>query len=321
MYTIFLRLCAVFLMIAMGWIARRADYLDGNATRRLAKVQTHILYPALIYSAIVGHFTFAKLCSGWVLPAGAFGIMAIGFAIGLVFQRLQRAPASAAARGFLFQCTINNYSFLPMPLAFFFWGDAGVAALMFSTLGSEVAVWTLGVYAMTGHRLSAKTLRHLLNVPLMAVAAAVGTLALQAAVQAWGPTVSVPGPLREVGESLFSALEFVGRATIPMAMIIVGSRMAELRRGHLFSPLQALIAFLRLIVIPAVAILVLCLLPIPTATRAVLVLVAVMPSANASVLLSEIYEGDVDLAAAAILVTHVFSLLTIPIWLHFFGGV
>jgi predicted permease len=44
----------------------------------------------------------------------------------------------------LFQCIINNYSFLPMPLAFLFWGEQGLALLIFSTIDSEIAFWTLG---------------------------------------------------------------------------------------------------------------------------------------------------------------------------------
>ncbi|OPZ26746.1 MAG: Membrane transport protein [Lentisphaerae bacterium ADurb.BinA184] len=321
MYTIFLRLCAVFLMIGMGWLARRTGLLDGEATRRLARLQTQILYPALIFTAIAGSFTLSSLGANWALPAGAFAIMLVGFLTGLLIRPFLALKEPAAARGFLFQCTINNYSYLPMPLALFFWGETGVAALMFSTLGSEAAVWTLGVCAMTGDRLSGASLRRLLNVPLLAIVASVATLAVRAAAQAWWPQFSPPGALRQLAETGFSALEFMGRATIPLAMITVGSRMSELRPAGLVNRLQAAIALLRLIVIPGLAILLLSLAPLPATTRAVLILVAVMPSANASVVLSELYGGDVRLAAGAILVTHAFCLVTVPLWLHHFAGV
>ena len=52
----------------------------------------------------------------------------------------------------------------------------------------------------------------------------------------------------------------------------------------------------------------------------VLLVVAIMPSAVSSVPLSETYGSDSKFAASAVLTTHVFSLITIPLWLTLFLG-
>ena len=59
---------------------------------------------------------------------------------------------------FHFLCTMNNYSFLPIMLASMFWGEKGVAMVVFSTLGAEVIVWTFGIQAITGQRAGLRSL-------------------------------------------------------------------------------------------------------------------------------------------------------------------
>jgi len=72
-------------------------------------------------------------------------------------------------------------------------------------------------------------------------------------------------------------------------------------------------------VIPAVTIGILLLLPISTETRNVLIVIATMPTAMATVVMSEIYDGAPCVAAATGLSSHIFCLATIPLWLHLTG--
>ena len=78
----FIRVAGIFFMISMGIVARRRGILDGETTRRLARLVTHILYPCLIYSTIVRTFTLRTLLSNWSLPVGSFMLMATGFLVG-----------------------------------------------------------------------------------------------------------------------------------------------------------------------------------------------------------------------------------------------
>jgi predicted permease len=187
---------------------------------------------------------------------------------------------------------------------------------VYSTLGSEAALWTLGVMALTGHKAGMKTLRHLLSIPLLAMAAAVIVILLRdnlftAPNFAFLKTALVTNATGAV----LSSLELFGHATIPIAMLIAGSRMADLNRGLVFTPVQVTVAALRLVIIPAAAILLLLLLPLQPEVRKILLLVAIMPSAISSVMLSEIYNGNAEFAASSVLVTHVGALLTVPVWL------
>ncbi len=315
MYLIFFRLLSVFLMIGIGWIARQRQMIEADSTRSLSRLLTNFFYPALIFTSMLRNFDTGGLAAHWTLPVGGFLIMLLGFGIGLLAERLLVDPHSRQGHAFLFQCTVNNYSFLPMPLALMLWGEAGVAGLIFSTLGPEVAVWTLGVYAFSGRQLRRDSLRHLVNAPLLTMIAALALILLRDGLPTRAVSFLAMPTVQASSEAIMAALTLIGGATIPIAMIVAGSRMAGLRGHHLFSRLQVSVGALRLLLIPAAAILLMHMLPLTADVERILCLVAVMPSAITSVVLSEIYRADSEFAASSVLVTHLFSLLTIPLWL------
>ena len=317
MHTIVIRLLSVFLMVAAGVVARRRQLLDGSTTGRLVALVTQIFYPALIYATLVRTFTLAELVRNWALPAGALLIMLVGFVVGLLVNAGVPGSDPRRRRARHFQCTINNYVFLPMPLVMLYWGDAGVAKLVFASIGSEIAVWTLGVVALTGGGVPfGQMVRRLLTMPMAAIAAAITTILVR---DGLGVTVSPSSLLGEAGGSLLDAMKLLGAAAPPLAMVVAGSRMAELHPKHLWQPAQLVVTILRLAIIPALALLALRLLPLEADSLAILQVVAVMPAAIASVMLSDLYAADSEFAASAVLLTHVASLVTIPLWLAALG--
>ena len=318
MWTIFLKLISVFLMLFFGFLARRRKLINANSTRDLAALATNLIYPCLIYTSIVRGFSFEELWSNRVLPIGGFLLMAGGFVIGLVCLKVFKFRDVRRQDTMLFQCSINNYSFLPMPLVFALAGDRGVALLIFSTVGSELAVWTLGIYALNGRKLSIRELRHLASMPMLAIAAAFATLLGQAVLEQTGLGAAILAPwLCEAANSLVDGMALFGKGTIPVAMIMTGSRAAGLHPHHLFCRDSFLVVGLRLLLIPALAALLLLMLNIDPEQRLILLVVATMPSAISSVLLTELYESDADFAASTVVLTHVVCLATVPFWLGF----
>ncbi len=314
---LFIRILAIFCMMGFGMLARRMNMIDRDAASRMSRVVTNFFYPALIFTTLVSSFNIKELVQNWVLPAGTVVIMSTGFLLALVFYRFIKFSGEKEKNQFFFQCTINNYSFLPLPIVLMLWGNTGVAGLIFSSLGSELCVWTIGIFGLTGRKFRRDSLRQLLSVPMIAIFTSVAVMVFRDF--AGASCCFSAGPLlKDLGGSLFSVLDIFGKGTIPLAMFIAGSRMAELKPHHLLTPTQGYVVALRLIVIPAVTALILLLLPFPLETRMILLVVAAMPSAIASVVLSEVYDSDTEFAASCVLTTHLFSLITIPLWLSLF---
>ncbi len=314
--SLFLRVVSVFLLVFLGGLARRTNLLDAGSTTRLANAVKNYFYPALIFHALFNNFTSEGLIENMILPMGAFIIMAVGYFIGAASGRVIRFASAGEKSSFLFQCAVNNYSFLPLPIILMLWGDQGVAMLIFSTLGAEIAVWTFGVFALSGNKFQRESLKNLVSVPMVSILLAV--LAIAARDFFGGSAVFANTFVSEAAGSFMYAVHLLGGAAIPVAMFVVGSRIFVLEGRHIFAMKQLYVAVLRLLIIPAAAVFILFQLPLSHEMRMVLIVVAVMPSANVSVVLSESYGADVDFAASSVLVTHIFALLTIPVWLSIF---
>ena len=308
--TLFLQVACLLLLIAPGYWLRRTGVLTETGTTELAKLLMRAIYPCLVYGAVVGNFTTGRLLALWPLPVAVLGLMWLGFFIGLAAAGRCRFASPAQKQAFLFQCAFNNYSFLPMPLVAMLYGDTGVALLIVSSLGAEIAIWTLGVAIVHNRGISWRNLRSLANPVLLMLAAALVTIVIRDAV-----APHVPTPLATVATAVLGTLQMAGKATIPISMVIAGSCFATLAAGTLREPRAWLAAGLRLVAIPVVALLLLRLLPLPIAERQVLTFVAVMPVSLASITFAKVFHGDEAFISSTVLITHLLALATIPLLL------
>lgn len=304
----------ILLMMVPGYVLRRRGILSEAATGELARLSVVIIYPCLMFAAITDRYDLASLVVSWTLPAGVLGIMVAGYAAGMAVVRFLTFPSPDQRRSFLFQCAFNNYCFLPLPLVLALWGPDAAAMLLFSSLGAEVAVWTLGMFILSGRRLHWEQARHLLSPPLLAMAAAVGVVAVRdlGLLPAWADQFrqSVGG------RAVFHTIQLTGQATIPLAMTIAGSGLAMLPLAELRNRRVWLVSALRLLAIPALLLLALHWIPFSSdQIRHVLAVVAVMPAAVASISLGKVYGGDEHFTAGSVLLTHLGALVSVPLLL------
>ncbi len=315
MLTLFIKMLPLVLMTLAGYALNRLKWTDAAFNRQLSLVLLNVFYPALIVSSILRNFTWESLLRNWAMPAGTAFILVTGWLVGWLTLPLLRRQAESTRRCYHFVCLMNNYSFLPILMASALWGDRAVALIIFSGLGSELCVWTLGIKALTGQKLDRAFLKNLASVPMLALLGASAVLALRDTCARHGALPASGSVTDQILTTLVETCRMIGGATIPASALICGSRIAMLHPSKLFTPLMAGTCALRLVVIPAVCIGAITFLPVQVEVRRVLVLIAVMPAAMASVTLAEAVGGDADFSAAAILVTHIVCLFTIPLWL------
>jgi len=315
MLLLFIKMLPLVLMTLAGYALNRLKLLDATFNRQLSLVMLNVFYPCLIVSSIVRNFTWETLLQHWIMPVGTVFILVTGWLVGWATLPLLKRQSESTRRCYHFVCLMNNYSFLPILMAASLWGEKSIALIIFSSLGSELCVWTLGVKALTGQKLDRRFLKNLVSVPMLALMGSFVFLALRAVCERYGLIPGADTLASHLGSTLLETFRMAGAATIPASALICGSRIAMLHPGKVFSPLMVGTCALRLVIIPAACIAGLSLLALPPDMRRVLVLIAVMPAAMASVTLAEAYGGDADFSAAAVLATHVLCLATIPVWL------
>ena len=315
MLTLFIKMLPLVLMTLAGYMLSKHRVIDAAFNRQLSLVLVNVFYPCLIVSSIVRSFTWDSLLQNWMIPAGAAFIFVTGWLIGRVTLPLLRHHTEGTRRCYHFICMANNYSFLPILIAASLWGEMAVALVIFSGLGSELCIWTLGIKALTGQKLDRRFLRNLVSVPMLALLASIIILVLRSQLTACVLLPQDGTICHSLFETILDTCQMMGSATIPTSALICGARIAMLHPGRILSPLMAGTCLLRLAVIPALCIAGLLVVPMSSEVRRVLILIAVQPAAMASVTMAEAFDCDAEFSAAAVLATHVLCLVTIPLWL------
>lgn len=312
-YLLILQVLGVFLMFGPGFWLRRRGRLSEGGTSEMAHFLVLAAYPCLIFSSVVMNYSFGEMVAAWPLPLSVFLLYLLGFGVGRGVSRLARFRSVEQQRSFLFQCTVNNYAFLPMPIVLLLYGEKGVATLVLSALGAELALWSIGVSILNGRRFGRGALRSLLTPPLQALLAALVVVAVRDCTPAGAGIHAFVNC--KPGELLVHTLKVFGAMTIPLAMTVAGSSLAHLRLGELQNPLVWLAGGVRLVVVPLLALGVLAVAPLSMESRHVLSVVAVMPVSVASVTFSRMFHGDDHFVAGSVLLTHLLALITVPLLL------
>jgi predicted permease len=300
-------------MMAPGFISAKKSFIGEKTLTELSAVLVKFIYPCLIISSITGNFTSAELTELWFLPVSCFGIMLFGYLAGLVLRRFLFFKDDEERKAFHFQCTMNNYSFVPLPIALALYGEKGAGAVIVASLGAELALWTIGIASLKGFSVNKESIKKFFVPPLLALYFSVGFVVVSSRT---GTDINkfLSNPILE---KVMSAITMIGAATIPLAMVVCGARMGLVPARKITHGKVLLLTFVRLVALPIAMILIIRCLPFDKLYLNVLMIVAVMPTAVASILMSELYGGDKDFMTATVLTTHLVSLITAPVILSF----
>jgi predicted permease len=300
------QILSVFLLIGFGWIFSKSFKIPDAGTVTLTNILVKVSYPCFVFTAVLERYDSDLLRKNWALPLIAIAMPLIGYMIGRIFLLFAK-PGREKRRAFLYNCAINNYLFLPLPIISARYGMEGVILLTFMTIGSEIAVWTIGVYSITGGRLDRSAFRKILNVPLISLVTALIVAHFTSGADFWEDraVTLVMGNVRAMSAT-----------TIPLAMLVAGINIGRLKAKHIFADhWVGWISLMRLLVIPAILLIGLRFVGLDPLGRKVASVVAVMPTAIASTVFVEHYGGDREFIGASIIVTTVLMLLTAPLLL------
>ncbi len=307
---------SVFLQAIPGFLGSRWNLLTDQGTKDLANIQVNFMVPCLVFTSIFSKYTIPDVIRDWSLPVVQFGIMLTGWILGTILLRFLKMRDDAERRGFHYQCTINNCGYLPLALIAFAFDEHVEAALLFSFLGSELAIWTFGFCTISGKKFSLKNLKHLFNPPLCAIYLAI---ILRAITDQLGVTdLFLHKNNDTILSTIFTTMKSIGAMTPIVAMFVAGSRIAKMHPQGFKRANVWILSAMRVVIIPIILMLIINILPLPKDARIVGMVVACMPASITSMILTEIYGGDKDAIAMGVLITHLAALVTVPLLLGWF---
>ncbi len=296
----------VFLVMVVGAICRRRDWLNPEADRTLANLTANVMLPAYFIHKILGSEEFGSLGAVWAPPMFGFATTAIGFGIAYLFARgvgpKIGLTSIASQRAFAVCVGICNYGYIPLPLAEEFYPSAMIE-LILHNVGVDLALWSVGIVIISGAS-SGQWKKAVFSAPLLAVVFA-GT------VRALGWETSIPAPiLKTVGT--------VGGCAIPLGLLLGGAIIIDFIGGSTWRGSAKMIAAaigIRQVLMPILLLMAAAYLTDSMDLKRVLMLQAAMPVAVFPIVLVRLYEKDTKTAIEIIVATSVAGVILIPFWL------
>lgn len=297
----------IFIVLALGAALRRFAMLTPAADEGLAKLVIRILYPCFFLDYLLGNPVLSEARNLIVPPLVGFVTTVIGFVISLIVAQWIGLKIGKGRRTFAVCTGIYNYGYLPIPLVLALFGDRETTAvLLLHNIGVEIAIWTMGIWILSGV-LNRRFFLSLLNPPLLAVVAAI-------VLNATGSDAMIPA---WVG----ATIQMLGNCAIPLGVLLAGASIYDLMRqsGFLEQFRVSLAAIgLRLGVIPAIFIAAAIWLPgLGRELQHILVIQAAMPAAIFPIVLARHYNGEPPIAVKVVVLTTVCSVITMPLWIRF----
>ena len=294
------QITVIFIGILAGFVCRKLKVLSEEGTATVSNIVVKIILPFYLFSAILNSGS-AVDPKGVLLTLGlSFGMFLLSGLVALVIVPLLRPPAGDKGV-YLFETMCGNVTYIGIPVCAAVLG--GNAAFYGSLLNIpyNLLCFSLGIWLLAGKL----PLKKILNPAFLSgVAAAILYL------------LRVPVP-----SVLLDGCAFIGQATSPCAMLVIGSVLGSVPFKEIFTEWRAIpYVLIRLVGLGALMALLLSFIDVDPVLKGVVILMASMPAATNSTMLCTIYGGNRALSAKLIFLSTALSIVTIPLWAAVYFG-
>lgn len=293
----------IFILGAIGYFLVRKGILGQSALGILGRLVIEVTLPLLIFARLIADFRFDLYPHWWIFPLLGIGIIFLGVLVSGLFLWLIGDKESK--RQFLSLVMFQNSGYLPLPLmaAYLTIPDSStmfIYIFLFLT-GFNLLMWSIGVHLLNYHPQKRFELTSLFSPPVIAVLVGLLFVALN-----WA---------RFLPAVLLSPMSMLGDSTLPLALLVVGGNLASFKIKHIqIKPMLSLI-LAKLVIMPLIGLWIAAQFQLGHLLGLLLVTQLAMPSATSlSVITSGFQKKDI-LISQGIFITHLVSIVTIPIFL------
>lgn len=301
MVDVFFRTLPFFAIIGLGYGAARRGFFSEEATAYLTKFVFFFPLSAMIFR-FAANLSFAEIFDPDLMLGYLAGTLAVYALITLVAALRRQDMATGAVEA---QCAaIGNVGFLGLPMMAMLFGEAAIAPMM-AVLSVDLVVFSSLIVILInldrGSGLGWATLRlvllGLLRNPMI--------LAISAGLAWSAAALPIPDPMNDF-------LAILGGAATPGALFAIGASLASKSAERMQVALG--LSFAKLVLHPAcVAVGVLVLMPVTPLSASIAIAAAALPVAGNVYMLAQHYRVAPQRVAAAILVSTLTSIVTLPL--------
>lgn len=296
---VFSRVLSIFILVVVGFAARKSKILDGPMVKGLAGLILNVAIPFTIIASFDRSIPSSAMpdllrMALWAVAIHAFGIL---------FSWVLYRKTSVAERKVLTYITVfSNCGFMGFPVTESVFGKIGVMYASIFVIIFQIFIWTYGIYLFSGRSGKDQLMRAIINP---------GNISVVIGLTLWLLPFSLP-------DALTTAISNLSNLTTPLSMIVVGATLAEVPiKGILKGGALWFGTAIRLIAMPLAVFGIMSLFGFRDLPAKVAAFLTSMPAAAQTVIFAERYQADVPLASRVVFLTTVLSAITIPIFALF----
>ena len=300
MHDVFNRTLTLFIIMMIGLLAAKTNIFTREVRTQLSKFLLFITAPLLIIINFQIDYSKDLLINMGIVAAVAAIVIGAGIFIG---WHLWKRTGDEKRPVLIYASAFPNCGYLGYPVIGGLYGQEGVIYVAIFVMVFQIYMWTLGVWLFTGK--PSKWYKPLLRPALIAVAIGIVLFTF---------SLKLPVPL-------YDAASMVGGMTSPLAMLLVGSFLADSKiKEMLTEKYTYFIAIIRFIFWPTLVFFALKPFNLSEVVYASCVLISAMPAAANTVILATRYDKNPRFASELVALTTLMSLALIPLWMYLITG-
>lgn len=301
-FTVFFQMLAILVMIGAGYFMTRIKMMDGHTNAQMSNMIVNVFNPCLILSSAANSVGMISLDTMGVTVLVAVGMFAVFILVGMIlspFFDKKREQRMLFQLMFVF----SNLGFIGIPVVSSILGAEYVVYVTEFLLIYTLVFYTYGVALIDG-KFSLSSLKAMINPGTIFGVAAILVIVLE---------LPLPGFLK-------ISITYLGNVTSPMALVAVGFTLAHSDLKNIFcQPRLYLFSLVKLLVLPLLMLPLLKLVTDNAALLSVCMIMFGMPVGNMPLILGAQKGIDGATCGAAIILTTVLCVFTIPILLAVIG--
>ena len=296
---IFVQMIQLFLVIALGYFLFKVKILDVDLNKKLTTLLLTVTTPAMIVSSVLSTTVTQSFNDILFVFLSGFAIYLIMPILGFIIVKVMKIPLPQQGL-YIFMTVFSNIGFMGFPVMKAIFGNEAVFFTAIFNMIFNLFVFSAGIVIMnygTGQNVKLDP-KNLLSP---------GVIASLVALLIYFTGIHFP-------DVISSTVTMVGDITTPMAMLLIGSTLANIPLKEVFTELKIYpYTIIKQIIVPVIAYPILKMIIGDPLILGITLIMISMPVANSAVLFATEYDGDVSLAAKTVFMTTLLSVVTIPL--------
>lgn len=295
----------LFTFMTLGYFLNFKGILPLNTSIAMSRLETNVLVPCLVFNTFYKYCTVENISKKWSYIVYGTIITVVSIVIGIFLSKLF-SKENYLRKIYTYSFAVANFSFMGNAVVLGIFGEDILFDYMIFTLPLCLYVYSFGTASLIPKKDNENTkfsLKVFLN-----------PICISMLLGAVFGLVKLPLP-----SFLITAVSSAGACMSPLAMILTGFIVANFSLKKLLRVKRIYLAsILRLIILPLLFVIVLKLIGASESIVMLTLCATAMPLGLNTVVFPAAYDGDTTPGASMALISHVMSIITIPVMFSIF---